>query len=194
MFLAATVATTALRAQSATATDGVQLSASVGLAHTRGGSVATSAGPAVTASLSVPVATTGGLSVRARSELRFTQQTLRAAPASSTTGDVQTVAGDVAVRLASTRRPALPYLVAGVGVARLSTRINASVSDPTFPTVSFSQTTSAVVRTSLVGVGLDANVGPLALVVEGRLHVEHRREGTARVGSALAGVRLPLRR
>ncbi len=194
MLFATTVAHGTLSAQDATTNDGAQLSAGAGVAHTRGGTVATTVGPAVAATLTVPLATRGGLAVRARTELRFTHQPLRAAAASSTTGDVQTVASDLAVRVASTRRHRLPYLVAGGGVARVSTRLDAVVTDPTFPTISFSQTTSVVVPTTLLGIGLDANAGALALFAEARLHFEHRREGTAQTRSAMVGIRLPLRR
>lgn len=194
MLLASSVAHGTLSAQGATATHGAQLSIGAGIAHTRGGAVATTVGPAVAAMLTVPVATSGSLAVSARTELRFTQQPLRAAATSSTTGDVQTVASDLAVRVASTRTHRLPYLVAGGGVARVSTRMDVVVTDPTFPTIAFSQRTSVVVSTSLLGIGLDATAGPLALFAEARLYFEHRRERTAHTRSAMVGIRLPLRR
>jgi hypothetical protein len=156
--------------------------------------VATVRGLGGYAALEVPaLRRLGPLAVGLRADGGFDRQDIDAGPLSAISGDVETVRAGLSLRVAFSRRVA-PYVIAGVGRARASTRIVVVSVDPDLPGASFSETSSTSGWSSTIGIGVSTSIQRALLWGEVR-HVQDRLDGATPTTTAmLVGFGLPFGR
>ncbi|MDO8942280.1 MAG: hypothetical protein Q7U75_03805, partial [Desulfobacterales bacterium] len=81
-----------------------------------------------------------------------------------------------------------PYVLAGAGLSRPSTRVSVSLSNPDLPSAQFTQTSSEVAITGVGGIGAQFLVGRAQLFAEARRAFARYEAGTRFTSLGTLGV------
>lgn len=163
----------------------VWIASGVAAGTSGGNALATDAGALLSAAIELsPRKHLGPVSFALRVESAWSQQSLAFSTNSGMSGDVQTVSGGLALRIApqldrnAAVRRVTPYLLAGAGVSRPSTRVSMVFTDADVPIAQFEQTSSEVAMTGVGGIGAQFVVGRARLFAEARRAFARRDVGT----------------
>ncbi len=158
-------------------------------------SLATQSGGLFMAAIELPMRQSlGRASIAVRAEGRWSQQSLDTDIGNAMSGEVQTVSAGLTMRLSPSAsrigEPSrvTPYALAGAGVARPSTRVVVSVSNPDMPSARFGQTSSEIAPTGVGGLGALLRLGRAQLFAEARTEVLRRDAGTMHTAFGTVGV------
>ena len=172
---------------------GSGIAAGSGSAHSA--HLATNSGGMLMAAVELPVSRAGSSSVFAlRLEGRWSRQSLATDIGSGLSGDVQTVGSALTLRVApfASRsvwsRRIRPYALAGVGIARPSTRVSVFIDNADMPSARFTQTSSELAATALGGLGAQFRIGRSQLFAEARTEFARRDAGTQRTTFGALGI------
>jgi hypothetical protein len=173
----------------------ILLGSGVATATSAGATLATNTGGLLMIALELPIHPTARPARFAvRAESRWSHQSLATAAGSGLSGDVQTLHAGLALRVAPfvTRADAsprlTPYLLAGVGITRPSTRVSVLIDNPDLPSARFGQTASEVAASLLGGLGAQFRVGRAQLFAEARTESARLDAGTRRRSFGTLGV------
>ena len=129
-----------------------------------------------------------------RAEAGFATQNMDTRPGGLATGDVQTVHGALASRLSlpAFSTSLTPYVLAGVGAFRHSTRFVLRSSDNQVPDGQFSLTTSEVVGGGFLGAGITWRLAGIGGFAEARWMASRSSDGSTMSVPIMLGATLPI--